>query len=177
MDYVLDNELTPGDFPSWYNAVILGHLHRSQQVSHTVFYLGSPLQNAFGEGSNDVEKYIYEYDPENNQLTNIPVDAPKFITHLVYDENASIEIDDYNYYWLKVRDGVMPYEEIEELRDMPNIRLDIIPKEISKERLKLESEFSVNKIVEEYADYKEQEPDVKEYGLGIIKDADWEGEE
>jgi len=129
------------------------------------------MQNMFGEGG-DIDKHIYKYDPDNNQLTSIKIDAPKFITHLMYEGDTEIVLDDYNYFWLKVRDGIMSYEEIEELRKLPNVRLDIIPREISKIRAKIESDFPMPQIAKEYCNYKNETDETLGYGLKIIRDVD-----
>jgi DNA repair exonuclease SbcCD nuclease subunit len=171
MDYILDNELTVNDFPSWYNTIILGHIHRSQQLSSKIFYLGSPMQNVFGEGET-IEKYIYEYDPENNKFTNIKVNAPKFITHLMYESDTDITLDDYNYYWLKVRDGVLSDKELDELRRLFNVRVDILPRELTKERIRIESEFPVTQMTLDYVKYKGETKEMGAYGTRIVKEVD-----
>lgn len=49
----------PGHFQQ-FNLTLLGHLHRPQKISDTVFYAGSPLKYSFSESDHHKEVTIYD---------------------------------------------------------------------------------------------------------------------
>jgi len=98
--FVGEAEQIPASWLTGWDAVALGHLHRTQQASAEVWYSGSPLAYSFSEAGQVKAALRWE----NGIITSVPLNALRPLTRLsgTFEEFALGDYTAYRDHWLEL---------------------------------------------------------------------------
>lgn len=129
----------PSHFSS-FNLTLLGHLHRPQKISDTVFYAGSPLKYSFSEADHHKQVAIYDMAADGSfSRETIPL-VPEREVRVIQGELAAILAGAANdparddYVWVDLTDHGALFDYAASIRSCyPNV-LSITRSEFQRER-------------------------------------------
>lgn len=137
-----------------YDLVVMGDIHKKQQHGN-VLIPGSPLQQNWGDAGEECG--CWEYNSESKKLEFIPLKAPKFniVTQDNIEEVLKTEIDDYNYYDFRLKEGLSKAEYKEVKNRFPNSYISV-KKEDKKsvEGISISRTSSLDEILSKYFEKK-----------------------
>lgn len=130
--------IDPGHFEP-FNLTLLGHLHRSQKISDTIYYAGSPLKYSFSEADHTKEAAIYDLGADGSFIREAILLKPKRDVRTISGElatilaNAAADSGSDDYLWIELTDRGALFDYAAKLRDLyPNV-LNITRSEYQRE--------------------------------------------
>jgi DNA repair exonuclease SbcCD nuclease subunit len=102
-DFKMKDDLTVKQLKELnYDLILLGHIHKPQQLADNITVMGSVMAHSFHE--TDEVKYYYVFDTETRELTAINSGAPMFLTIDIKTKTQlkQLQLDDRNYYRLNI---------------------------------------------------------------------------
>jgi len=128
---VMNSEMKPSLFKDGC-AVLTGHYHKPQFVSKNVYYVGSPLQQNFGEKDND--NFFYDCLLYEDKIVMLPVraNAPKYY-YIDFDKEIdNIDPGKYNDNYVRVYASQKTYDKAVKMFSRDNLsyrRLEFVIKD------------------------------------------------